>query len=107
MSEPTGAQRRKMLEAMDNHLARVRDVTAEVSRQLGPLERKAKRAREHQAATARLSEVRLALAVDDLHTGKTIAHHIGYILNIVYLVIVCHYDGVLFPSQSLDFAYQY
>lgn len=58
----------RKLEAMDNHLARVRDVTAEVSRQLGPLERKAKRAREHEAANARLSEVRLALAVDDLRT---------------------------------------
>ena len=36
---------RKLI-AMDNHLARVRDVAAEVQRQLGPLERKAKRAKK-------------------------------------------------------------
>ena len=33
---------------MDAHLARVKDVAAEVERQLGPLERKAKRARTYQ-----------------------------------------------------------
>ena len=56
----------RKLEQMDNHLARVRDVTAEVARQLGPLERKAKRAEAYRKARDELHEVRLALAVDDL-----------------------------------------
>lgn len=56
----------RKLEAMDNHLARVRDVAAEVERQLGPLERKAKRAQAYKEASAELSDLRLALAVDDL-----------------------------------------
>ena len=56
----------RKLELMDNHLARARDVTAEVSRQLGPLERKAKRAEAYRKAKSELHEVRLALAVDDL-----------------------------------------
>ena len=56
----------RKLARMDNHLARVRDVTAEVARQLGPLERKAKRAKAYQEASGELAEVRLALAVDDL-----------------------------------------
>ncbi len=56
----------RKLEQMDNHLARVRDVTAEVARQLGPLERKAKRAEAYRKAQGELHEVRLALAVDDL-----------------------------------------
>ncbi len=56
----------RKLEQMDNHLARVRDVAGEIGRQLGPLERKAKRARAYEEASARLHEVQLALAVDDL-----------------------------------------
>lgn len=62
------AKSARKLEAMDNHLARVRDVAAEVSRQLGPLERKAKRAKAHAEASAELADLRLALAVDDLRT---------------------------------------
>ena len=60
---------RKLI-AMDNHLARVRDVAAEVQRQLGPLERKAKRAKAYEAAFERLSELRLSVAVDDLRSLK-------------------------------------
>ncbi len=60
------AKSERKLESMDNHLDRVRDVTAEVARQLGPLERKAKRAEAHAKARAELSDLRLALAVDDL-----------------------------------------
>ncbi len=56
----------RKLASMDNHLARVRDVAGEVSRQLGPLERKAKRAAAYQKAHAELMELKLALAVDDL-----------------------------------------
>ena len=60
------AKSARKLEAMDHHLDRVRDVTAEVARQLGPLERKAKRAQAYERASAELSELKLALAVDDL-----------------------------------------
>lgn len=56
----------RKLASMDNHLARVRDVTAEVARQLGPLERKAKRAAAYQEAHTTLVDLRVALAVDDL-----------------------------------------
>lgn len=60
------AKSARKLEAMDHHLDRVRDVTAEVARQLGPLERKAKRAQAYERASAELSELKLAIAVDDL-----------------------------------------
>lgn len=58
----------RKLVAMDVHLARVKDVAAEVERQLGPLERKAKRAHAYQESAARLAELNLALAVDDLRS---------------------------------------
>jgi len=58
----------RKLASMDNHLARVRDVAGEVARQLGPLERKAKRAAAYQKAHAELTELKLALAVDDLRS---------------------------------------
>lgn len=56
----------RKLDALDNHLARVRDVTAEVERQLAPLERKAKRAQAYERVSAEYAEVKRALAVDDL-----------------------------------------
>ncbi len=62
------AKSERKLEHMDQHLARVKDVAAEVERQLGPLERKAKRARAYQGLAAELSDLNLALAVDDLRT---------------------------------------
>ena len=60
----------RKLAAMDNHLARVKDVAAEVGRQLGPLERKAKRAQAYQRASAELATLRLQIAVDDLRRLK-------------------------------------
>ncbi|RDB61772.1 chromosome segregation protein SMC [Gordonibacter sp. 28C] len=60
------AKSERKLEHMDQHLTRVKDVAAEVERQLGPLERKAKRSRAYQGLSAELSELTLALAVDDL-----------------------------------------
>ena len=60
------AKSERKLAAMDQHLARVNDVAAEVARQLGPLERKAKRALAYQDLAAELAELNLALAVDDL-----------------------------------------
>ena len=58
----------RKLAAMDTHLTRVRDVAGEVARQLGPLERKAKRAVAYEKAHASLMDLKLALAVDDLRS---------------------------------------
>lgn len=58
----------RKLERMDQHLTRVRDITAEVERQIKPLERKAKRAREYKELSDQLSQLTLSLAVDDLRT---------------------------------------
>ena len=60
------AKSARKLERMDQHLARVKDVAAEVERQLGPLARKAKRARTYQELSAQLAEMTVSLAVDDL-----------------------------------------
>ena len=58
----------RKLGAMEQHVARVRDVVGEVSRQLGPLERKAKRALKYQELSAELADATLQLAVDDLRS---------------------------------------
>lgn len=60
------AKAARKLANMDATLARVRDVSGEVARQLGPLERKAKKARAHQELSEELSAISLSLAVDDL-----------------------------------------
>ena len=62
------AKSARKLERMDQHLTRVKDVAAEVERQLGPLSRKAKRARTYQELSAQLAEMTVSLAVDDLRT---------------------------------------
>ena len=62
------AKSERKLANMDQHLARVRDVVGEVERQLGPLERKAKRARTFEELSGQLAEAKLALSVDDLRT---------------------------------------
>ena len=59
-------QSHRKLELMDTHLARVRDIHGEVARQLGPLERKAKRALTYKELTEEYAGYRLSLAVDDL-----------------------------------------
>ena len=59
-------QSARKLEYMDAHLARVRDIYAEVSRQVGPLERKAKRALTYQELSEEYAGLKLALAVDDV-----------------------------------------
>ena len=60
------AKSERKLAQMDAHLARVNDITAEVERQLKPLERKAKKARLHKDLSSELANLKLALAVDDL-----------------------------------------
>ncbi len=60
------AKSERKLASMDVHLSRVKDVAGEVQRQLGPLERKAKRAIAYQGLSSELSQANLALAVDDL-----------------------------------------
>ena len=64
------AKSQRKLEQMDQHLVRVRDVAAEVERQLGPLQRKARRAEQYQQVSGQLSQVKLQLAVDDLRILK-------------------------------------
>lgn len=56
----------RKLAQMDTHLTRVKDVAAEVERQLKPLERKAKRAQAYQGLAEELAAFNLSLAVDDL-----------------------------------------
>ena len=56
----------RKLARMDNHLARVIDVTSEVERQLKPLERKAKKALTFQDLDAQRSDLKLRVSVDDL-----------------------------------------
>ena len=56
----------RKLAQMDQHLARVHDITAEVERQLKPLERKAKRALLFKDLDARRGELKLQISVDDL-----------------------------------------
>ena len=60
------AKSERKLANMDQHMTRVRDVVAEVERQLGPLERKAKKARTYQELKVELDALALQLAVDDL-----------------------------------------
>lgn len=60
------AKSERKLAQMDAHLDRVHDITAEVERQLKPLERKARKARTYETLSAELKEVKLQLAVDDL-----------------------------------------
>ena len=60
------AKSERKLTQMDAHLDRVHDITAEVERQLKPLERKARKARTYETLSAELKEVKLQLAVDDL-----------------------------------------
>ncbi len=60
------AKSERKLEKMDGHLARVKDITAEVERQIKPLERKAKRALAYQDLSVELADLNLRLAVDDL-----------------------------------------
>lgn len=58
----------RKLVSMDASLARVKDVTAEVERQLKPLARKAQRAKQYQGLADELARLDLVLAVDDLRT---------------------------------------
>lgn len=60
------AKSERKLASMDQHLDRARDVVAEVARQLGPLERKAKKARTYRELSVELADANLRLSVDDL-----------------------------------------
>ncbi|WP_304424733.1 chromosome segregation protein SMC [uncultured Adlercreutzia sp.] len=62
------AKSERKLASMDQHLLRARDVVGEVARQLGPLERKAKKARTYQELAGQQAELALSIAVDDLRT---------------------------------------
>ncbi len=56
----------RKLEQMDNHLARANDVVQEVKRQLGPLQRRARKAEQFAQASKDLHSARLNLAVFEL-----------------------------------------
>ncbi len=58
----------RKLARMDNHLARIIDVTAEVERQLKPLERKAKKALTFQDLDKQRFDLKLQVSVDDLRS---------------------------------------
>ncbi len=62
------ARSERKLATMDQHVARVRDVVGEVAHQLGPLERRAKKAHVYQEVAGNLAEANLRLAVDDLRS---------------------------------------
>ncbi len=64
------AKSQRKLEQMDLHLMRVKDVVSEVERQLGPLQRKARRALQYAEASEQLKDIQLILAVDDLRALK-------------------------------------
>lgn len=56
----------RKLEKMAHHVERVRDVVGEVERQLGPLERKAKRAKTYFELIGQRNRANLLIAIDDL-----------------------------------------
>ncbi len=56
----------RKLSGLDAHLGRARDITGEIERQLRPLQRQADRATTHAELVAKLREIELSLAVDDL-----------------------------------------
>ncbi|MGI6045948.1 MAG: chromosome segregation protein SMC [Eggerthellaceae bacterium] len=60
----------RKLASMEANLNRVQDLAAELKRQLGPLERKAKRAITYQSLSQEAAELNLALAVDRLRSLK-------------------------------------
>ncbi len=56
----------RKLSGMDAHLERARDISAEIDRQLRPLERQANKAATHAELVKDLRDLECALAVDDL-----------------------------------------
>lgn len=56
----------RRLVSMDVHVDRIRDVLAEIDRQLRPLERQASKASEHRELVEQLRSVEIALAVSEL-----------------------------------------
>ncbi len=60
------AKSERKLAQMDAHLDRVNDITAEVERQLKPLERKAKKALLYEELAGELAGLKLDIAVDNL-----------------------------------------
>ncbi len=67
----------RRIEQMEQHLERVQDIVNEVSRQLGPLERKAKKAAAYQDLSSQLNSLSLSLAVDDVRVLRGKWNHIG------------------------------
>ena len=60
------AKSQHRIELMEQSAARIQDVVSEIERQLGPLERKAKRAVTYKDLSKQLNDYSLQLAVDDV-----------------------------------------
>ncbi len=56
----------RKLRSMEEHLTRAKDISREISRQLGPLERQVNKAKRHQELKTQLADLSTTLAVDDL-----------------------------------------
>ena len=65
------AKSARRIEQMEQHLERVQDIVNEVGRQLGPLERKAKKAAAYQDLSSELGDLSLQLAVDDVRVLRS------------------------------------
>jgi chromosome segregation protein len=61
----------RKLASMETHLARARDISTEIERQLRPLERQATKAATHGELVTGLRDIEAALAVDDLRALQT------------------------------------
>lgn len=71
------AKSSRKLERMETSVARVGDIVAEVAKQLGPLERKAKRAEKYEELAEELAQKKLSLLVDDLRKVQASYEDIG------------------------------
>ncbi|MDO5709740.1 MAG: AAA family ATPase, partial [Coriobacteriales bacterium] len=56
----------RKLKRMEEHLTRAKDISREINRQLGPLERQVNKAKRHHDLKTRLADLSTTLAVDDL-----------------------------------------
>ncbi len=56
----------RKLRSMEEHLTRAKDISREINRQLGPLERQVNKAKRHHDLKSQLSDLSTTLAVDDL-----------------------------------------
>lgn len=61
----------RKLAGLETHLARARDITTEIDRQLRPLERQASKAATHSELVGELRDLEIDLAIDDLRSLRS------------------------------------